>query len=109
MQKTASIILQSAVITAWSLVPLAAQTSPAVAEVPAPTLAPMMVIPVDSQAFVFSPGNWTGDDGRGGKAFRQTWNSGAYLRVSWTSENRKPSAKITLDTATYDLKGSLIN
>ena len=40
-------------------------------------------IPVDSPAFLFSPGNWTGDAGRAGKEFRQTWYPGAYFRVTW--------------------------
>ena len=52
--------------------------------------ADMLTIPADSPAVVFSPGNWTGDDGRGGKLFRQTWNSGAYFRVAWVS--RQPPA-----------------
>jgi lysophospholipase L1-like esterase len=60
-----------------------------------------ITIPVDSPAFVFSPGNWTGDAGRGGKIFRQTWNSGAYLRVSWKTSNPNPEATILLDTSTY--------
>jgi lysophospholipase L1-like esterase len=64
----------------------------------------LMTISVDSSAFVFSPGNWTGDEGRAGKIFRQTWNSGAYLRVAWESTNPKPAAKIILDTSTYTAK-----
>lgn len=66
--------------------------------------AALMTIPVDSQAIVFSPGNWTGDEGRAGKAFRQTWNSGAYFRVAWESSNSKPVAKIILDASTYPEK-----
>jgi lysophospholipase L1-like esterase len=58
-------------------------------------------IPVDSAAFVFSPGNWTGDEGRAGKTFRQTWNPGAYFRVAWESSNPKPAAKILMDTSSY--------
>jgi hypothetical protein len=62
-------------------------------------------IPVDSPAFVFSPGNWTGDQGRGGSSFRQTWYPGAYFRVSWTTTNENPSAVILLDTAAiHDIK-----
>ncbi|OGV61466.1 MAG: hypothetical protein A3K19_19905 [Lentisphaerae bacterium RIFOXYB12_FULL_65_16] len=63
--------------------------------------ASLMAIPVDSPALVFSPGNWTGDVGRAGKVFRQTWNPGAYFRVTWASKNPKPVAKILLDTSTY--------
>ena len=59
------------------------------------------VIPVNSPAFVFSPGNWTGDVGRGGSVYRQTWNAGAYLRVSWSTPNPRPAATILLDTSTY--------
>ncbi len=59
------------------------------------------IISVDSSAFVFSPGNWTGDAGRGGKRFRQTWNPGAYLRVTWETENPKPTATLLLNTSTY--------
>jgi len=58
-------------------------------------------IPVASPAFVFSPGNWTGDEGRAGKIFRQTWNPGAYFRVTWETRNPKPLAKLLLDTSTY--------
>lgn len=58
-------------------------------------------IPVDSPAFQFSPGNWTGDAGRAGKGFRQTWNSGAYFHVAWDTASGKPIAKILLDTSTY--------
>ncbi|HEY3320676.1 MAG TPA: SGNH/GDSL hydrolase family protein [Planctomycetota bacterium] len=61
-------------------------------------------ISVDSPAVVFSPGNWTGDEGRGGKLFRQAWNPGAYFRVAWETSNPKPAAKILLDTSTYPPK-----
>lgn len=61
----------------------------------------MTTIAVNSPAFVFSPGNWTGDAGRAGKNFRQTWNPGAYCRVAWETGNQKPVAKILLDTSTY--------
>jgi hypothetical protein len=63
------------------------------------------VIAIDSAAFVFSPGNWTGDEGRGGSVFRQTWYPGAYFRVTWTTENENPSASILLDTTPlHDVK-----
>ena len=57
-------------------------------------------IPVDSPAFVFSPANWIGDEGRGGKVFRQAWNSGAYFRIQWETKNASPAAKLLLDTST---------
>ena len=60
-----------------------------------------VAVSVDSPAFVFSPGNWTGDAGRGGKLFRQTWNPGAYFRVTWETSNSKPTAKLLLDTSSY--------
>jgi hypothetical protein len=72
------------------------------AETTAPAAATnALTISVDSPAFVFSPGNWTGDDGRGGKQFRQTWNPGAYFRVHWQSTLPSPTAKLLLDTSTY--------
>ncbi len=71
---------------------------------PAADEAAAMTIPVDSPAFVFSPGNWTGDEGRAGKLFRQTWNPGAYFRVSWETKNPKPTAKLLLDTSTFTAK-----
>ena len=58
-------------------------------------------LPVDSPAFVFSPGNWTGDAGREGEAFRQTWNPGAYFRVTWESKSPQPVATLQLDISTY--------
>jgi lysophospholipase L1-like esterase len=60
-----------------------------------------LTLPVDSPAFVFSPGNWTGDQGRGGSAFRQTWNPGAYFRVTWESDRDQPAAKLLLDASSY--------
>ena len=58
-------------------------------------------ISVDNPAFVFSPANWVGDEGRAGKVFRQTWNSGAYFRVQWETKNSAPTARLLLDTSTY--------
>ena len=63
--------------------------------------ATLMTLPVDSPAFVFSPGNWTGDAGRAGKDFRQTWNPGVYFRVTWESKNPQPVARLRLDISTY--------
>ena len=57
-------------------------------------------IAVDSAAFVFSPGNWVGDDGRGGRLYRQTWNPGAYFRVAWESSG-EVAPTLLLDTSTY--------
>jgi hypothetical protein len=58
-----------------------------------------IIVPVNSPAFVFSPGNWAGDTGRGGSSYRQTWNSGAYFRVSWSSTSTTSSAILHLDTS----------
>jgi lysophospholipase L1-like esterase len=71
---------------------------PAAAAEPASAL---ITIPVDSPAFAFSPGNWTGDDGRAGKVFRQTWYPYAYVRVAWESPATAPQAKLLLDTSTF--------
>ena len=60
----------------------------------------VQIIPVDSPAFVFSPGNWVGDEGRGGSRFRQTWNPYAYCRVTWDSKAAEPAATLLLDTST---------
>lgn len=62
---------------------------------------PVVTLPVDSPAFVFSPGNWTGDDGRAGPGFRQTWNPGAYFRVTWETKSATPVARLRLDTSGY--------
>ena len=70
---------------------------------PAQTTEPL-TIAVDSPAFMFSPANWTGDEGRAGKLFRQTWNSGAYFRIAWETANPKPTARLLLDVSTYPAK-----
>ena len=60
------------------------------------------VFPVDSTVFVFSPGNWVGDTGRGGSQYRQTWNPGAYIRITWETQQGKVSPTLIFDTSTYD-------
>ena len=50
---------------------------------------------------MFSPGNWTGNNGRIGDGFRQTWNPGAYFCVSWETKNTKSFARILFDTCGY--------
>lgn len=59
------------------------------------------VLPVTSPAFFFSPGNWTGDTGRGGSVFRQSWYPGSYFRVTWNTTNANPTAELLLDISTY--------
>ncbi|HEY3328856.1 MAG TPA: SGNH/GDSL hydrolase family protein [Capsulimonadaceae bacterium] len=61
----------------------------------------MKTIGISSPAFVFSPGNWTGDDGRVGDKYRQSWNSGAYFRVTWSTTSASPVARLLLDTTQY--------
>jgi len=67
--------------------------------------ASLMTIPVDSPAFVFSPGNWTGDAGRAGKVFRQTWNPGAYFSVDLKDavQARKKDSPADTKIAVIDL------
>ncbi len=60
-----------------------------------------LTVPVDSPAFVFSPGNWVGDAGRGGSKYRQTWNSFAYFRIAWESETTNVVPTLLMDTSTY--------
>lgn len=52
-------------------------------------------IAVDSPAFLFSPGNWCGDNGRVGSSLRRTWNVGAYFVFTWTA-SASPSATLHL-------------
>ena len=66
--------------------------------------APTTVLSVDSPAFFFSPGNWVGDDGRAGHGYRQSWNPGAYARISWETKSAGKSPTILLDTAMYPVK-----
>jgi lysophospholipase L1-like esterase len=91
-----SVLAATALSLSW--IPLASAAAPEVSTPATDTV----TIPVDSPAFVFSPGNWTGDKGRGGAAYRQTWNSGAYFRIYWTSTSATPTATLLLDTSTHD-------
>jgi len=61
-----------------------------------------VTIPVDSPAFVFSPANWVGDQGRVGHKYRQTWNPGAYFRFTWESESKDEVPVLLLDDSTYN-------
>lgn len=62
-----------------------------------------VTLTVDSPSFTFSPGNWSGDQGRGGGGYRQTWNPGAYFRVTWEGKATIPPT-LLLDTSTHDPK-----
>lgn len=55
-------------------------------------LAPGSAVPVDNPAFLFSPGNWYGDTGRGGSVARYTWNVGAYFVFTFTAAATGASA-----------------
>ena len=52
---------------------------------------------VDSPAATFSPGNWSGDNGRGGSEYRQTWCTGAYMYWNWETPANAPKATLLLD------------
>jgi lysophospholipase L1-like esterase len=60
-----------------------------------------LTIAVDSPAFAFSPGNWVGDAGRDGKVYRQTWNPGAYFRVTWEATGTNVPPTLLLDTSPF--------
>lgn len=80
-----------------------------------PASAQRVTIPVDSPAFHFSPGNWSGDAGRSGSLYRQTWNSGAYFTVTWSTTSASPSCAILFDNTglqpaaaiSYSIDGAL--
>ncbi|BCK77184.1 hypothetical protein AA0242T_2218 [Acetobacter aceti NRIC 0242] len=61
-------------------------------------LAPGSAVPVDNPAFLFSPGNWYGDSGRGGSLWRRTWNVGAYFVFTWNA-SANPTAVIDFGLA----------
>lgn len=69
-------------------------------------------IPVNSPAVHFSPGNWSGDTGRGGSAYRQSWANGAYETWAWTAGST-PSCTLQISNQTsgsqisYSLDGVL--
>ncbi|MBN8215997.1 MAG: SGNH/GDSL hydrolase family protein [Spirochaetes bacterium] len=69
-----------------------------------PRLHPARVFPVDSPAATWSPGNWAGDEGRGGAKYRQAWNTGAYMRWTWQSGAAQPSATLLLDDRLFPEK-----
>ncbi|MFT8896276.1 MAG: hypothetical protein ABF968_04855 [Acetobacter sp.] len=56
------------------------------------------IIPVNSPAFLFSPGNWYGDTGRGGSLWRHTWNVGAYFVFTFNASG-SPTATINTGPA----------
>ena len=52
---------------------------------------------VTSAAFRFSPGNWSGDAGRGGVNWRRSWTNGAWAEVVWTA-GATPTATFLLNS-----------
>uniref|UniRef100_A0A6P4FC03 GPI-anchored protein PB15E9.01c n=1 Tax=Drosophila rhopaloa TaxID=1041015 RepID=A0A6P4FC03_DRORH len=58
----------------------AALSNPAAFTVTAMAFSAAYTLTVDSSAFLFSPGNWTGDEGRDGALWRSTWNPGAWFQ-----------------------------
>ena len=64
---------------------------------------------VTSPAFMFSPGNWKGDTGRGGTQYRRSWNNGAYFAFVFTA-SASPTAVIQIPTtSTTNILGIYIN
>jgi len=72
-----------------------------------PATAQSITLPVDSPAFHFSPGNWSGDAGRGGSQYRQTWNSGAYVTVSWSTTSPTPACAVLFDNTGLQPAGAI--
>lgn len=68
--------------------------------IPASTL-----LQVSSASFSSSPGNWRGDTGRGGSAWRQAWANGAWFRFKWLGSS-SPTALLNLTSTS---SGQLIN
>jgi hypothetical protein len=74
-----------------------------------------VLIPVDSPAFKFSPGNWKGDTGRGGSVFRKTWYPGAYFDIHWTASATQATAVLLIPSTssgvmlTYVLNGTVVD
>lgn len=72
-----------------------------------------IMLAVNSPAVRFSPGNWTGDTGRGGSVRRTTWNNGARCVWTWTTTSDTPTATLQVTNQTpgsaisYFLDGAL--
>ncbi|MCH4091734.1 hypothetical protein [Acetobacter sp.] len=73
----------------------AALSNPPAFTVTAMAFSTAYTLTVDSSAFLFSPGNWTGDGGREGSLWRSTWNPGAWFQVSWLA-SATPTATLHL-------------
>ena len=55
---------------------------------------------VTSSAVRFSPGNWAGDQGRGGVRSRTAWNNGAWCQWRWSTSSARPSAALQISNPT---------
>lgn len=66
---------------------------------------PATILGVASASARFSPGNWSGDTGRGGSVNRRTWNVGAWCSFTWTA-GASPTASLLLSNAT---SGAMLN
>jgi len=62
-------------------------------------------VSVSDPSFLFSPGNWTGDSGRGGSLSRRAWNCGAWFEFT-IAASASPAA--VLAVGSY-LCGSRVN
>ncbi|NVN05294.1 hypothetical protein HW509_06735 [Asaia spathodeae] len=62
-------------------------------------------VSVSDSSFLFSPGNWTGDNGRGGSVSRRAWNCGAWFEFS-IAASASPVAVLALGSY---LCGSRVN
>jgi hypothetical protein len=58
-----------------------------------------VTIGVTSPAVRFSPGNWSGDNGRGGDIYRQSWVPGAWVKFYWSTTSTTPSASLLITNA----------
>lgn len=47
--------------------------------------ATLTTVAVNDSSFLFSPGNWVGDTGRSGSAWRRAWNCGAWFEFTFTA------------------------
>lgn len=56
------------------------------------------IVSVNSTAFCFSPGNWTGDEGRSGSQWRRSAWNGAWFRFVWNA-GTNPTAVVKIGNA----------
>jgi hypothetical protein len=61
-----------------------------------------LTITVSSPSALFSPANWSGDSGRGGSLYRQTWVPGAWVKFYWSDSSDAPTAKLLITYSGQD-------